>query len=536
MDRRDWELRTENGISNIEQGMSKSDVEQCARQCAFSSAALRVSAPSAFNYLLKTETFITMKNTTRLIGLLALSAFALGQADVVLAADANPPERMTYQGYLVDGNGAALGLSAPANYDVIFRVYRAKQGGTAIWAEQQTVTVDKGYFSVLLGEGSQYGSELHGDLSAAFDGADASDRFIGITVDINGVATEIAPRLRLVSSPFAYTASQARRLTDGSGNSNFFKDGATLKLGAGSTPTLTLPEAGGASLVGKLTVDLPSWGTGLQVDIGASSTTFGGSASFFDFTTDLGKFYFNKPLQVNGKIQSYQQDTVLGPSNNDDTYLKVYAGSTDKIEAKADEFLVQGDSKYLQMKFTTEAAELKTNASKIYINNELEVKEKVTASSFVGHGTIPIGGIIMWSGSDEPDGWALCNGQTKDGKTTPDLRNRFIVGSGGEYNNGWTGGQKSVTLTQSQMPSHNHTGTTNKDGAHEHTANGSMNVASGSGGTVVYVSAPPSGRHGVIYPRGSEHQHAFTTNATGGSQAHENRPPYYALAYLMRVK
>ncbi|MBT7909882.1 MAG: tail fiber protein, partial [Verrucomicrobia bacterium] len=40
----------------------------------------------------------------------------------------------------------------------------------------------------------------------------------------------------------------------------------------------------------------------------------------------------------------------------------------------------------------------------------------------------------MWSGSDEPDGWALCNGQTKDGKTTPDLRNRFIVGSGGEYN------------------------------------------------------------------------------------------------------
>jgi microcystin-dependent protein len=274
----------------------------------------------------------------------------------------------------------------------------------------------------------------------------------------------------------------------------------------------------------------------LQVDIGASSTTFGGSASFFDFTTDLGKFYFNKPLQVNGKIQSYQQDTVLGPSNNDDTYLKVYAGSTDKIEAKADEFLVQGDSKYLQMKFTTEAAELKTNASKIYINNELEVKEKVTASSFVGHGTIPIGGIIMWSGSDEPDGWALCNGQTKDGKTTPDLRNRFIVGSGGEYNNGWTGGQKSVTLTQSQMPSHNHTGTTNNDGAHEHTANGSMNVASGSDGVVVYVNAPASGRHGVIYPRGSEHQHAFTTNATGGSQAHENRPPYYALAYLMRVK
>ena len=462
--------------------------------------------------------------------------FALGLPDDGRAADANPPERMTYQGYLVDGNGAPLGNSAPTNYDVVFRVYADKQAGTALWAEQQTITVDKGYFSVLLGEGSSTASgEPGGNLSAAFDGLDASDRFIGITVETGSGATEIAPRLRLVSSPFAYTASQARRLTDGSGNSNFFKDGATLKLGAGSTPTLTLPEAGGASLVGKLTVDLPSWGTGLQIDNGSLTTTIGAQNSgLFHFNTGLPQFYFNKDINVNGNIRSYNTDTILGPSNNTDTHLKI-SSSSDKITAQADEFLVQG-SKYLNIKFTSTAAELKTDAEKIYINNELEVKEKVTASSFVGHGTIPIGGIIMWSGSDEPDGWALCNGQTKDGKTTPDLRNRFIVGSGGEYNNGWTGGQKSVTLTQSQMPSHNHTGTTNKDGAHEHTANGSMNVASGSDGVVVYVNAPASGRHGVIYPRGSEHQHAFTTNATGGSQAHENRPPYYALAYLMRVK
>ncbi|MDA7624806.1 hypothetical protein N8697_01410 [bacterium] len=186
-----------------------------------------------------------MKQTMKQLTIVTVCVLMLGQVDLASGADANPPERMTYQGYLVDGNGGPLAPSNPVNYDVVFRVYAAKSGGTAIWAEQQTVTVDKGYFSVLLGEGSQYGSELHGDLAAAFDGADASDRFIGITVDIGGVATEIAPRLRLVSSPFAFTASQARRLTDGSGNANFFKDGASLKLGAGSTPTLTLPEAGG---------------------------------------------------------------------------------------------------------------------------------------------------------------------------------------------------------------------------------------------------------------------------------------------------
>ena len=39
------------------------------------------------------------------------------------AADAKPPERMTYQGYLTDSNGVPLGNSAPANYDVVFRIY-----------------------------------------------------------------------------------------------------------------------------------------------------------------------------------------------------------------------------------------------------------------------------------------------------------------------------------------------------------------------------------------------------------------------------
>ena len=90
----------------------------------------------------------------KILGVLVVGALALVQAGQIHAADANPAELMTYQGYLVDGNGDPLGNSAPANYDVVFRIYKAKQGGLAIWGEQQTVTVDKGYFSVLLGEGS----------------------------------------------------------------------------------------------------------------------------------------------------------------------------------------------------------------------------------------------------------------------------------------------------------------------------------------------------------------------------------------------
>jgi hypothetical protein len=338
-----------------------------------------------------------MNRTMKLKVLIVVGAIALGQMGQIQAADAKPPELMTYQGYLVDGNGYSLGseedpsdstqrVSSPANYIVVFRVYSAKQGGSAIWAEQQTVTVSNGYFSVLLGQGSQFGSELNGDLSAVFDGADASDRYIGITVDINGVATEIAPRLRLVTSPYAYTARQARRLTDGSGNSNFDKVGTSLELGAGSTPTLTLPEAGGASLVGKLTADLPSWGTGLQIDNGALTTTIGAQDSgLFHFNTGLPQFYFNKNITVDGGIRSYDTDTILGPSNNTDTYLQVYDDTSDKIEARADQFVVQGDSKYLEVKFTSTAAELRSDASKFYINRPLEVEGTLTADSVLAN-------------------------------------------------------------------------------------------------------------------------------------------------------
>ena len=58
---------------------------------------------------------------------------------------------------------------------------------------------------------------------------------------------------------------------------------------------------------------------------------------------------------------------------------------------------------------------------------------------------------MMYNGSTAPSGWAICNGQNG----TPDLRNRFIVGTGA-YNLGNTGGANSVTLTATQMPNHAH--------------------------------------------------------------------------------
>ena len=52
-----------------------------------------------------------------------------------------------------------------------------------------------------------------------------------------------------------------------------------------------------------------------------------------------------------------------------------------------------------------------------------------------GAAPIPLGGIIMWSGTVPPTGWAVCDGSISNGVQTPDLRGRFVVGAS---TNNWT--------------------------------------------------------------------------------------------------
>ena len=118
---------------------------------------------------------------------------------------------------------------------------------------------------------------------------------------------------------------------------------------------------------------------------------------------------------------------------------------------------------------------------------------------------VPVGGIIMWSGATNniPSGWALCDGQNG----TPNLQDRFIVGAGSSYNVNDTGGAASVTLTINQMPSHNHSYTM-------------INFDQGSAGGA------------SSYGQGTS---SVSTGSKGGGQSHENRPPYYALAYIIKT-
>ena len=194
---------------------------------------------------------------------------------------------------------------------------------------------------------------------------------------------------------------------------------------------------------------------------------------------------------------------------------------------------------------TLEVTGVSTFSGRVDINDDLEVRHInatgiATASSFVGNGTIPIGGIIMWSGADNavPSNYALCDGNNG----TPNLVDRFIVGRGSAYAQGATGGSADATLVSHSHTINDHTHGFSGTGSqvHSHTQSGGgtsddggPNVpGSNSGGNQNNISNATvtitiSGNTGNPIDKGTDTQ--------GSSGTNKNLPPYYAIAYIMRI-
>jgi microcystin-dependent protein len=131
-----------------------------------------------------------------------------------------------------------------------------------------------------------------------------------------------------------------------------------------------------------------------------------------------------------------------------------------------------------------------------------------------------------------PEGWQLCDGTNG----TDDLRGMFLVGydpNNPDYDEiGKTGGTPEVILTTAQMPSHQHEASTNSAGAHTHTAQLVDETGSGT-----FAGGAPGGASngtGTTASAGA-HTHSVSVGNTGGDEAHENRPPYYTLAYIIYI-
>jgi microcystin-dependent protein len=159
----------------------------------------------------------------------------------------------------------------------------------------------------------------------------------------------------------------------------------------------------------------------------------------------------------------------------------------------------------------------------------------------------------MWSGSVEnlPNGFALCDGSIQgEFGVVPDLRGRFIVGYDSRTANSPetapgvgvknyaklknTGGLTSVTLGATQMPTHTHRLVANagvsdaNSNLMDHRPDGTIGKARETAGNLSYrlvsLDITPT-----IKPT------LGLSSETGGSQAHENRPDYYVLAFIIKI-
>ena len=194
------------------------------------------------------------------------------------------------------------------------------------------------------------------------------------------------------------------------------------------------------------------------------------------------------------------------------------------------------------------ATTITTTSENLYLNSAGGKVIIPPSTTLHGYGTIPVGGIILWSGAASSIGtgdlsnWRLCDGTNG----TPDLRNRFVVGASSGTGDttypglsvGATGGSADATLV-----SHNHSAssssTTTLSGGDASgtfvTSVGQTNSGRQSGGANV-VQSVTSSTGSVSYTQPTASTSTSTSISTEGSSAtNANLPPYYALAYIMRT-
>lgn len=147
-------------------------------------------------------------------------------------------------------------------------------------------------------------------------------------------------------------------------------------------------------------------------------------------------------------------------------------------------------------------------------DNAITTDKTVTAiSNFL----VPAGAIIMWSGASIPNGWQLCDDSAEAvAAGCPNLTDKFIIGAGNTYTLDAEGGSANAVLI-----------------AHNHTYTNRTNTSGNNS-----VTGGPSSINDGALPN----QATSTTgvNASGGSSntqtgVNANLPPYYALAFIMKL-
>ncbi len=138
------------------------------------------------------------------------------------------PELINYQGYLTDAGGNPLN----GNVTLTFRIWDADVAGSELWSESHAaVPVARGVFNVVLGASVAISSSL-------LDG----NRYLGVTA---GTDSEMVPRVRVTSAPYAIRAGYAENVAAGAVTTSALSDTAVTeaKIAGGSVSSEKLASA-----------------------------------------------------------------------------------------------------------------------------------------------------------------------------------------------------------------------------------------------------------------------------------------------------
>jgi microcystin-dependent protein len=208
------------------------------------------------------------------------------------------------------------------------------------------------------------------------------------------------------------------------------------------------------------------------------------------------------------------------------------------IESQWDEIKEDADEhNHDTQHYTKTSSDLDFFTTSYYTGFDADTLDGSHYTDIINEG-LPVGAIVIWHGDSDtiPTGWYICNGQTIGAVTTPDLRQRFIVGAGATYNVGDTGGATSTSVTASFSVTA-HAITADEMPIHTHTWQDHTNGLAG----LSYSSIPSTG------PLGTALTMNRTTGYAGGGLGHTHtgntitfndiayEPYYYSLYYIMKV-
>lgn len=238
---------------------------------------------------------------------------------------------------------------------------------------------------------------------------------------------------------------------------------------------------------------------------------------------ELNKQYLNNSIYLNHKKNNKNEFSL------DDLYFKdAFTKSNDKLYLEVEDVKVSTISSK-NNKFSLDSD------GNLVVNSITTSSQNTTNNGNVCDLIYPIGSIYMSVSNVSPS--------ILFGGTWEQIKDKFLLSAGDTYNLGATGGEASHTLTTNEMPSHSHTfsqSSCTNPGNHTHIVGADKDGGGGTNRYTVHITSNNTASGQQYSPvSGAAGGHTHTINGTntntGGSQAHNNMPPYLTVNVWKRT-